>query len=191
MHQLCPDAKGGRIHGEHVISGGNLVCPRLNVCGFGGILLTGYFDASLYLTQCYGTEVNIFIGQRFKPGNHRSVGANLAQFRNDIGVKKIHSAPYATVAERRLAFPREGILKSARPKSESSNDLSDGRAALLNRFHSVMGIRTAVSTPRRETSCGPSLIQASSNSLKRDFASCTGQVFMVAPHLTSQVTSLV
>lgn len=58
MHQFCPDAKGGRIHGEYVVGSGDLIGPSLNVCGFDGILFTGYFDASLYFTQRYSAEVN-------------------------------------------------------------------------------------------------------------------------------------
>lgn len=36
-----------------------------------------------------------------------------------------------------------------------------------NRFHSSTGTSTAASTPPRISNCGPSLIQVSSNSLKR------------------------
>ena len=80
MHQFGPDAKGGCIHGEHVICGGDLIDPSLNFCGFEGILFASCFYASLYLAQCYGAEVNIFIGHGLEPGDHGSVGANLAQF---------------------------------------------------------------------------------------------------------------
>ena len=67
---------------------------------------------------------------------------------------------------------------------------SDGRAAACSRRHSSTGTSTAASAPRRVTNCGPSARQASRNSLKRAFASCTGQACMWRPKMTSQQTSL-
>jgi hypothetical protein len=44
--------------------------------------------------------------------------------------------------------------------------------------------------PRRETTWGPSRWQASSNSLKRTFACCTGQTASTHSCLTGYLTSL-
>lgn len=53
-----------------------------------------------------------------------------------------------------------------------------------------MGTSTAASSPRLVTTCGPSLKQAFRNSLKRAFASCTGQLSIQTTQITSHLTSL-
>jgi hypothetical protein len=57
--------------------------------------------------------------------------------------------------------------------------LSEGRAVACNRCHSCIGTSTAASAPRRVTLCGPPRKHASSISLNRALASCTGQAFTV------------
>ena len=89
---------------------------------------------------------------------------------------------YSVTGGRRRARPRLGGAKSARPASASSNALREGRADSHIRLHSLIATRTAVCAPRRVTICGPLLTQASSSSLKRAFASCTGQVIIAHPN---------
>ena len=68
--------------------------------------------------------------------------------------------------------------------------MSGGLARCCSRRHSSIGTRTAVSTPRFVTICGPSVTLLSSNSLKRAFASCTGQRITGLPgDMTSNFTS--
>ena len=55
--------------------------------------------------------------------------------------------------------------------------------------HSI-GTNTAASVPRRETTWGPSLWQAFSNTLKRAFSCCTGQTASTHSCLTGYLTSL-
>jgi hypothetical protein len=47
-----------------------------------------------------------------------------------------------------------------------------GRESFCKRRHSPIGTRTAASTPRRVTTCGPFVSAASRNSLNLAFASC-------------------
>ena len=55
--------------------------------------------------------------------------------------------------------------------SLSSNCLIEAGAARCSRCHSCIGSNTAVSVSCRVTSCRPSAMQVSSNSLNRAFAS--------------------
>jgi hypothetical protein len=90
---------------------------------------------------------------------------------------------------------RGGIGISARAESASNNSLSVGRADSSSLRQVSNATKTAASTPPRVTTCGPSVRLASSSSLKRAFASCTGQRFVFrfrghllkSSHLTSQV----
>ena len=118
-----------------------------------------------------------------KPRQHRAVRPRSAQLGDDVGVEQVHHS--ATGTGRRRARPRGGSSRSVRASSDSSNCFSEGRAACCRRRHSCMGTSTAASAPRRVTSCGPSDRQASRNSLKRAFASCTGQACMSISDQTS------
>ena len=75
----------------------------------------------------------------------------------------------STCALRKLHF---------KPRSTpSNNSLMVGRFDCCSRRHSSIGTRTAASTPRRVTTCGPCFSAAFRNSLKRAFASCSCQEF--------------
>jgi hypothetical protein len=77
---------------------------------------------------------------------------------------------------RRRDLWRSGIGCSKRGSGANNKALRLARAALCRRFHSSIGTRIAVSTPRRVTIWGPFLMVASKNSLNRAFASCTCQL---------------
>src|SRR5208283_5699138 len=82
----------------------------------------------------------------------------------------IHSNS-STGRRRHLCLSR--IRSSKRGSGASNHSLRPGRAAFWSLSHSSIGTRTAVLIPRRVTICGPFLMVASKNSLKRAFASCT------------------
>src|SRR5579883_2973352 len=93
---------------------------------------------------------------------------------------------------RRCFPPREGTFNSPRASSVKSSSFSVGLAVRLSLCQSAAGTRTAASAPRLVTTCGPSRRQVSSISLKRAFASWTGQarMLMSSCQQTSQITSL-
>ena len=72
---------------------------------------------------------------------------------------------------RRRSRPRGGTLSSPRSSGARSKVFKLGRARSRKLRHSRIGTRTAVSTPRNVTTCGPSVRLAFRNSLKRDLAS--------------------
>jgi hypothetical protein len=91
------------------------------------------------------------------------------------------SAQVSLDGRRRLMRPRRGSGISSLGPSARSSSLSVAGAACCNRRQSATGTSTAASAPRFVTICGPSRKQVSRSSLNRAFASCTGQVFIVAP----------
>src|SRR5712671_8052393 len=96
----------------------------------------------------------------------------LPQLGHDIGVQEVPVHLISGTVRRRNLW-RSGIKFSKRASGANSKSLRLGRAAFCRRFHSPIGTRTAVSTPRRVTTWGPFLMVASKNSLNRAFASCT------------------
>src|SRR5580693_4921690 len=98
----------------------------------------------------------------------------LPKFRDHVGIEQISFHRNSTLGRRRKRR-RSGTRFSNRGPGPTSRSLRLGRAEFCRRCHSWIGTRTAVSIPRRVTTCGPFLIVASSNSLKRAFASCTCQ----------------
>src|SRR5579859_161880 len=112
-----------------------------------------------------------------------------SQFGNYVGVQQV-TLHENSGGERRLRAPRSGTIFSKRGASASSKSLSLGLEADCSRRHSSMGTRTAVSTPRRVTTCGPFFSVASKNSLNRAFASCNCQTAISAASWPNDMTSL-
>lgn len=61
VHQPRPDSKSYRIHRQYIVCGCDLISPRLNFRSLDRILLTRQFNANLYFTQRYRTEIKIGI----------------------------------------------------------------------------------------------------------------------------------
>src|ERR1700758_216279 len=111
------------------------------------------------------------------------MGTRLSELRDHIGIQQV-LGHFNSIDFRRRKLWRSEIKFSKRASEANSRALRLGRAALCRRFHSSMGTRTAVSTPRRVTNCGPFLIVASKNSLNRAFASCTCHEVILGPPYT-------
>ena len=172
IHNAAPFPKARRIHREHLIGRGQSINPTLDLARFRRILSSCPLDARLQFAQCDGGEYQRPLFHGADPGDHRSVGTRFPQFRDYIRIEKvlIHSNS-STGRLRNLRLSK--IRSSKRGSGASNHSLRLGLAAFWSLSHSSIGTRTAVLTPRRVTTCGPFLMAASSNSLKRAFASCT------------------
>jgi hypothetical protein len=195
VHNAAPFPKARRIHGKHMIGRGQPINPMFYLARFRRILTSCPLDARLQFTQCDGGEHQPPLFHGADPGDYRSVGAPFPQLRDYIRIEQvlIHSNS-STGRLRNLRLSK--IRSSKRGSGASNHSLRLGRAAFWSLSHSSIGTRTAVLTPRRVTTCGPFLMAASSNSLKRAFASCTCHeanfhlpvhcFIILTSHLTSQ-----
>ena len=139
-------AIGRTIEAEDVERVAHLIQPALDLRCFGGVMVTGAFDAGLDFAEGHAGEMEVGIVNALKPGEHGAMGARPA------------------------ALPRGGTRVSVRASGDSSSSLRVGLTADCSRRHCSIGTNTAASVPRRETTCGPSLWQASRSSLKRALA---------------------
>src|SRR5271170_7845951 len=196
-HQARPLPETSWIHGhkgERPLHGSQ---PRLDLAGLGGVPSARQLHAGLQFSHCHRRKKNLLDSKGLQPGHNRPVRLGLAQFGNHVCVQQIanhlKSGWLKSVGGRRAHLTRLGRTMSNRGPGARSNSLMLGRLASCIRRHSSMGTRTAASTPRRVTTCGPFLSAALRNSLKRDFASCNCQVltggFLQRNSITSQMTS--
>ena len=162
-------AKGRTIEAEDVERVAHLIQPAFDLRGFGGVMVTGALDAGLDFAEGHAGEMEFGIVNALKPGEHSAVGARPAEFRHHVGIEQ-EAMGYSSMAGRRRALPRGGTRVSVRALGDSSSSLRLGLAAACSRRHCSIGTNTAASVPRRETTCGPSLWQASRSSLKRALA---------------------
>jgi hypothetical protein len=153
-------------------------------------------DTRLQFTKCYSGKEQPSLFDGAEPGNHRSVWAEFSQFRDYVRIEQVLIHSNSTTGRRRK-LRLSGMRSSIRGSGASNHSFRPGRAAFCSRSHSSIGTRTAVLIPRRVTTCGPFLIVASRNSLKRAFASCTCHEakfhlrnFCFTIILTSHLTSL-
>src|ERR1039457_5122714 len=153
-------------------------------------------DPRLQFTHRYRGEEQPRFFHSVEPGNRGTVWAHLSQFRDYVRIEQVLIHSNSTTGRRRK-LPRLSTIRSSKRGSGASNhSFSPGRASFCKRFHSSMGTSTAVSIPRRVTTCGPFSMVASRNSLKRAFASCSCHEAKVIPpfrrliiqtsHMTSQ-----
>jgi len=111
------------------------------------------------------------------------------QLGDDIRVEQVHYFSLGSGRQRHRC--RSEISISNRGSGARRSSFRVGRARCCSLRHSSIGTRTAVSTPRFVTICGPSAMVLSSSSLNRAFASCTGQLITdLGCLLTSGLTSL-
>ena len=172
MHNSSPFPKAGRVHGEHLVGHGQPIDPTLKFARFPRILPPCPLNPRLYLTQRHSGKEQVRLFHGSEPCGHRSVWARLSQFGDYVRIEQVSIHSNSSTGRRRnLRLSR--IRSSKRGSGASNHSLRPGRAAFCSLSHSSIGTRTAVLTPRRVTTCGPFLIVASKNSLKRAFASCT------------------
>ncbi len=198
VEELCPRPKDAGINGKNVPSLSDKIDPCLDLGGLARVLFTRDLHACLQLAKSDGREMQIFVRRSIYPSHDRPVRSRFAQFGNDIRVEKVHGAQSNAGGSRRRRARRAGTGMSARGNSASSKSFRRGRVASSKLRHWSTRTSTAICTPRRVTICGPLVRLASSNSLKRALASCTGHIlgsfFLAtfrrpssASHLTSQV----
>src|SRR6266852_809995 len=194
VHNAAPFPKARRIHREHLIGRGQPINPTLDLARFRWILTSCPLDARLQFTQCDGGEYQPPLFHSADPGDHRSVAARFPQFRDYVRIEQV--LIHSNSSTGRLRNLRLSKIRSSKRGSRASNhSLRPGLAAFWSLSHSSIGTRTAALTPRRVTTCGPFLMAASSNSLKRAFASCTCQeanshldlLIVLTSHMTSQI----
>src|ERR1700686_1508582 len=193
MHNAGPFPKAGHVHGQHLIGGRQVIDPPLEFVGLRRVMTPRPLDPRLQFAQRYGGQKQHPLFHGIEPRRHRSVRTRLAHFGNYIRIEQVPIHSNSTTGRRRQR-PLSGTMFSKRGSGANNQSFRLGRAAFWSRSHSSIGTRTAVLTPRRVTTCGPFLMAASSNSLKRAFASCTCQedIFHLVPEfilLTSLVTS--
>jgi len=176
VEELCPSPKDAGINRKNVPSLRDEINPGLDLGGLARVLFTRDLHACLQLAKSDGREMQILVRGSIYPSHNRPVRSWFAQFGNDVRVEKVHGAQSNAGGSRRRRARRAGTGMSARGNSASSKSLRRGRVASSKLRHWSTRTSTAISTPRRVTICGPLVRLASSNSLKRAFASCTGQI---------------
>src|SRR5258708_3562241 len=130
-------------------------------------------NAILQFQQRNCRKTDLFVPQAANPSDYCSVRLRFMNFRNDVCVEQIAHHSNST-GERRFHFLRGGTMFSKRGP-DNNNSLIPGRDEFCILRHSSIGTRTAASTPRRVTTCGPLVRAASRNSLNLAFASCSCQ----------------
>src|SRR3974390_870086 len=116
---------------------------------------------------------------------------SLPHFGNDIRVDEV-ARQSSTVGFRDCTFPRLGRGSVNLGPSPRSTSFHVGCPSLFSLCHSSIEMITAVSTPRRVTTCGPFSSVSSINSLNRDLASCSCHLVIHSPKpdvTSSQMTS--
>jgi hypothetical protein len=195
IHNSSPLPEAWNVHGQDLVGRRQPVNPTLQFVCFRWVMMPCPLNARLHLTECHSGEKQPGLFDGVEPGDYCSVWAQFSQFRDYVRIEQvlIHSNS-TTVRRRKLRL--SGIRSSNRGSGTSNHSFRPGRAAFCSRSHSSIGTRTAVLIPRRVTTCGPFLMVASRNSLKRAFASCTCHeaIFHLSRYIiiimTSHLTSL-
>ncbi len=99
-----------------------------------------------------------------QPGDQTGMRPGTTQLGHDVRVEQVHH--WSLGGERRRHRWRSRISISNRGSGARRSSLSVGRARCCSLRHSSIGTKTAVSTPRFVTICGPSVTLFSSSSLK-------------------------
>jgi|HubBroStandDraft_1064217.scaffolds.fasta_scaffold13776_3 hypothetical protein len=174
VHHAAPLAKARRIHRKNLIRTSQLIRPLLDLAGLPRVLAPRPLNSCLQFAHRDRREKQLFILLVTQPASHCPMRMRFAKLGNNISIEQISIHLNSSPARRRAVRAPENKF-SNRASGASNTSLRLGRAALCSRFHSSIGTRTAVSIPRRVTTCGPFLMVAFNNSLKRAFASCTCQ----------------
>src|ERR1700730_1428237 len=162
------------------------VDPAFDALGPPVILLSGVLHSRLKFAEGNRRDKDSVRGDARQPGGDTAMRPGATQRGYDVGVEQVHYL--SSGGDRQRHRLRSGISSSKRGSGASSSSLSVGRARCCSLRHSLIGTRTAVSTPRFVTICGPSVTLFYSNSLNRALASCTGQLIS-ASVMTSYLTS--
>src|SRR5258708_38819725 len=111
------------------------------------------------------------------PSDCRAMGLVLTQFGHHVRVDQVADQSN-TAGLRDLTVPRLGSGITNRGPSPKSTSFQVKRFSSFSLYHSSMETTTAVSIPRRVTTCGPFSSVSSISSLKRAFASCNCHLVM-------------
>ena len=120
VHQPSPFPKDGCIKGQYAIGGEHLFEPSLQFVSFGGVLFSGDRDTRLNLADGDSGQMNLFSGQILEPGYNGLVWTRPAQFRDDVGVEKVHG-PTRTVAPDGVeTVAAAGSVRRCEPRAQAT-----------------------------------------------------------------------
>src|SRR5215469_2797049 len=154
-----------------------MCCPSLDFVRLNRILSAREYHTLLNFPERYRREEGLAQFKTLQPSDCRTVRLGLAQFGHHIRVDQVADQSN-TAGLRDLTVPRLGSGISNRGPSPKSTSFQVKRFSSFNLCHSSMETTTAVSIPRRVTTCGPFSSVSSISSLKRAFASCSCHLVM-------------
>src|ERR1700732_2702182 len=177
-------AKTSCVHGQNFRSAFQLCRPNLDFVRLYRVLSTREFYTILNFSERYRREEALAQFKTLQPSGYRTVGLGLAQFGHHVRVDQVADQSN-TAGLRDLTVPRLGSGISNRGPSPRSTSFQVKRFSSFSLCHSSMETTTAVSIPRRVTTCGPFSSVSSISSLKRALASCSCHLVINTPRVPS------
>src|ERR1700730_14616629 len=171
MHKTGIFAKTSCVHRQNFRSAFQLRRPSLDVVRLYRVLSTRELHTLLNFSERCRREEALAQFKTLQPSDCRTVGLGLAQFGHHVCVDQVADQSN-TAGLRDLTVPRLRSGISNRGPSLRSTSFQVKRFSSFSLCHSSMETTTAVSIPRRVTTCGPFSSVSSISSLKRAFASC-------------------